>query len=561
MTVKRRDFLRGAAAGGAIGVLDWLGWFRRFGVPGTSKTLGIAEAVAQQTLATPKFLIYWFQEGGWDSYSMFAPLLTANDAATLSYTNGQLNPSPAWSSQIYRPKNYLNDPVHFGINTSGNITYGFLAQDGVSLFPDMAVVSSHKGNTFHSGGRWDYHYGKYANYAALSSMRGSDERTVLQAFCEQYGSGLPLAHVAWCRWLSDGELSETDYPDGTGYYENLGPAYAHTQYGKTPAEMRQRLQSMSGVTAGARGARIRTFVDDLHNNFVNGKNGPAVVAFNSAVQIHRQLTGSQVVINPATLFTDPQLRADFGVTANDEVTTATSVNGNPARSKDSPNTNVQALMTYELMTKGLSCGFHIESREVRGFDSHRDRQSILNNKGQTDQLSDMKDNLWTPLTALVNKLKTTPYGTGGQTYWDLTTIVLCSEMGRTIQGDVTSILTGTDDDATKYQKVMEQDCCQHWGVNSVVFMGGNVKGNTQWGKVGSSSLAGIPMMPDGSLDPAYDSATGLLKSGQSQSPNSFISDAGHVYSTALYLTGLDPAQLLANGQGRNNRPPMAFIKK
>jgi len=121
--------------------------------------------------------------------------------------------------------------------------------------------------------------------------------------------------VAWCRWLSDGELSESDYPDGTGYYENLGPAYAHTQYGETPAEMRQRLQSMTGVTAGARAARIRTFVDDLHNNFVNGKNGPSVVAFNSAVQIHRQLTGSSVVINPATMFTDPQLRSDFGVTA------------------------------------------------------------------------------------------------------------------------------------------------------------------------------------------------------------------------------------------------------
>jgi hypothetical protein len=52
-----------------------------------------------------------------------------------------------------------------------------------------------------------------------------------------------------------------------------------------------------------------------------------------------------------------------------------------------------------------------------------------------------------------------------------------------------------------------------------------------------------------------------LKSGQSQSANSFLSDSGHVYSTALYLSGLDPMQLLANGQGRNNRPPMTFIKK
>src|SRR5882724_11638273 len=103
MTVKRRDFLRGAAAGSAIGVLDWLGWFKRFGVPGTSKSLGIAEAVAQATQPTPRFLIYWFQEGGWDSYSMFAPVLTANDAVTIQYTNGQLNPNPAWRSQSYRP--------------------------------------------------------------------------------------------------------------------------------------------------------------------------------------------------------------------------------------------------------------------------------------------------------------------------------------------------------------------------------------------------------------------------------------------------------------------------
>ena len=83
--MKRRSFLAGAAAGGVISTLDWLGWFRSFGIPGTAKELGIASAHAQAA-ADPKFLIYWFQEGGWDSYCMFSPLVSANDAATLTYT-------------------------------------------------------------------------------------------------------------------------------------------------------------------------------------------------------------------------------------------------------------------------------------------------------------------------------------------------------------------------------------------------------------------------------------------------------------------------------------------
>ena len=42
--MKRRSFLAGAAAGGVISTLDWLGYFRQFGVPGTKKELGIAAA-------------------------------------------------------------------------------------------------------------------------------------------------------------------------------------------------------------------------------------------------------------------------------------------------------------------------------------------------------------------------------------------------------------------------------------------------------------------------------------------------------------------------------------
>ena len=559
--MKRRSFLAGAAAGGAISTLDWLGWFKSFGVPGTAKTLGIAEAVAQAA-ADPHFLIYWNQEGGWDSYCMFAPLQTANDAATLTYTSGQLNPTPGWSSQFYRPKLYGTDAVHFTTKMTGNIQHGHLGNDGIELMPDLAVLASHFGNTFHSGGRWDYHYGKYASYAPLSAVRGADERTVMQAFCEAYGANLPLADISWHRWLSDGELSEPSYPEGTGYYEKLGPAYAHVNYGKTPAEMRNRLSSLTGVTSGARSARIRLFVDNLHDNFIKDKNSESVKAFDSAVKIHRQLTGGTgVVVNPATMFTDPTLRAEFNVLPADEQTTATSVNGNPARSKDSPNTNVQALMTYEMMTKGLSCGFFIESRQIRGFDTHNSRSSILNNKGQTDQLNMIKSNLWTPLKALVTRLKNTPYLATGKSYWDLTTIVLVSEMGRTMQGDVSSILASSDPDPTKFQNIVGQDCCQHWKVSSAAFLGGTVLGNRQWGKIGSSSLEGIPLLPNGNMDPAYDQNTGLLKSGMTKDATSAVTDAGNVYATALYLSGLDPAALKAAGKGKNSKPPLTYIKK
>lgn len=547
--MNRRQLLKGAAA---ISVLDWLGYFRRWGVPGTQKSLGIAESVAQTM--DPRFLVMWFQEGGWDSYSMFGAVDTPNHA-TMTIPAGTLNPSPAWSSQFYRPKNYKADAAHFAPKTQSNITYGYLAQDGLPLFNDLAVVSSHKGAAFHSGSRWDFHYGKYSSYAPLSAQRQPNERSLMQAFAEVYGASYPIANVAWHRWLSDGELEEANYPEGTGFYEKLGPAYAHTVYGRTPVEMRNRLSQLGNVTAGARSARIRSFVDNLHQNFIADHNGESVAAFSSAVGIYKQLTsGTGVVVNPATLFTDPQLRADFGVSPADEATNATSVNGNPARSKDSPMVNVQALMAYELMTKGLSIGFWIENRQIRGFDTHSDRYGIFGRDGQSDQLDDMRTDLWNPLKVFVNKLKTTQYGTSGKSYWDLTTIVLASEMGRTIQGDVASILASSDSDPVKYDKIMSQDCCQHWDTSSVAFLGGNVQGDRQYGRVGTSTLEGIPMMPDGTLDPAYNPATGVLMG--TKSPNSFVADAGHVYSTALALTGIDPT-----GKGRNIRPAMNFIKK
>ncbi|MCY1000492.1 DUF1501 domain-containing protein [Myxococcus sp. MISCRS1] len=556
--MNRRRFLAGAAAGAAISTLDWLRFFRAFGVPGTKKELGFAEAAAAEA-DNPRFLIYWFQEGGWDGYSMFNPVHTPNDSIRV-IPAGELRPTPSWTNHRYRPKGYgatPSDPP----KTQGNIQYGYLAQDGLDLFPDLAVVSSHNGNTFHSGGRWEYHYGKYS--ASLSGKRNADERTVMQAFCEAYGTGFLLPHVSWHRWLSDGELSIPSYPEGTGYYEKLGPVHAHTLYGKTPAAMRERLASLGNVAQGQRDARIRQFTDSLQASFLAEKNSESVRAFNSALQIHRALTaGGSINLDPRTLFTDPTLRAEFGITAADEATDSSSINGNPARTKETPNTNVQALMTYEMMTKGLSIGFFIENRGLRQFDTHRDRRSIMNNKGQTEQRDMMRKNLWNPLKALVAKLKATPYGTTGKSYYDFTTIVLASEMGRTIQGDVEGILAKAGvTDAQKYEEIMLQDCCQHWRVNSVAFLGGTVRGNTQYGRVGSASLDGIPMMPNGTLDPAYDPDTGLLVPGRTKNATSFVSDAGHVYATALHLSGLDPAALKAAGKGKNDRPPMTFIKR
>ena len=70
-------------------------------------------------------------------------------------------------------------------------------------------------------------------------------------------------------------------------------------------------------------------------------------------------------------------RPQFNIQPADETTSAAAVNGNPARSKEYPNTNVQAMMAYELMTKGLSIGFWIESRDVRGFDTHFPRRGVF----------------------------------------------------------------------------------------------------------------------------------------------------------------------------------------
>lgn len=524
--MKRRAFLGGLGASYAIGMLDWMRFFQRNGVPGTAKTLGIAEAVAQS--AQPHFLIYWFLEGGWDGYSMFNPVATRNDAL------GGATAAP--QDQIYRPQNVPLVNGLYPVSTSGNIQYGHLAEAGTSLFPEMSVVSSHRGGTFHSGSRLEYHMGKYQ--MSYSAARQPDERSVLQAFSEAYGAGHLLPHVSWHNWLSDGELAASNYPEGTGYYEKLGPAHAHTIYGGTPESMRQRIAQIALSAGTGRDAQVHAFVDNLHANFLKDKNGQSVKAFAAAVAAHKALVTGGGSLDAANLFKDPTRNAAFNVQAGDLQSTATSVNGNPARSKNSPNTNVQALMTYELMTKGASIGFWIESRQVRGFDTHRDRASALSGKGQTNQKPNIDQNLWTPLKALVAQLKATQYAATGKSYWDFTTCVLASEMGRSMSGG-------------------DDDVCQHWNTSSVAFLGGTVKGGTQFGRVGQGSLDSIPIMPDGSLDPAFDPTTGILKSGSQPSAQGFVPDSGHVYATALELSGIPKSAQ----KGKNTRSALSFVKK
>jgi hypothetical protein len=543
--------LSGAGALGAISTMEWLGFFRDNGVPGSPKDWGIAKARAQSGGdGDARFLVYWHIEGGWMSYSMFSPVDTPKHS-NLVIPAGTLNPTPPWSDQYYRVTAH-EDSGAFTQTTNG-IRHGYLATPGADMFGDMAVVSSHHGTTFHSGSRFDYHYGKYNR--SMTAQRGDDERTVLQAFAEAKGGGFLLPHISWHRWLSDGELDVAQYPEGTGYYEKLGPPQAHTIYGRTPSDLKARLSAIGDVASAQRRSMIGGYADNLHSRLISSRDGQSVRSFASAVDIYKNLTSGSLNVDVNTLFNDAQLKADFGVQLGDEVPTYRSVNGNPARSKETPHVRAQAMMAYELMRAGLSCGFWIESRDVRGFDSHRGRDNIMSNGTQPDQLADMNADLWNPLRAFVAKLKATEVpGEPGVSLWDRTTIVLTSEMGRTIQGEVTDILSSDGTDNDKYNQILEQDVCQHWPVNAAVFMGGNVDGGKQFGGVGTATLDSIPLLADGSLDPAYDPVTGLLRAGQT--PTGDVPDAGSVYATALELAGVDPAN-----KGRNTRGPLTYVKK
>jgi hypothetical protein len=168
----------------------------------------------------------------------------------------------------------------------------------------------------------------------------------------------------------------------------------------------------------------------------------------------------------------------------------------------------------------------------------------------------MSEDLWKPLLALCARLKQTEYKQTGTSLFDHTTVVLTSEFGRTIHGDVEAIKRMKIPDKDKEKQIAGQDISQHWKVTSAAFLGGKVKGDRQYGGVGDKTLLAIPLLPDGSMDPAYDAVTGELKPGAQQHPQSAIPNHGDVYATALYLADINP-----RGRGRNTRPPLTYVKK
>ncbi len=207
-------------------------------------------------------------------------------------------------------------------------------------------------------------------------------------------------------------------------------------------------------------------------------------SYNSARQIYLSLSegGRKLDRNLLLkLFSDAALREEFRVKPADELITYRSVNGNKARSKFAPNANVRAMMSYKMMRTGLSCGFFIESRDVRRFDSHRNRNALWAKDGQRpigmpDQTQMMKEDLWDPVHALVRRLKETEYEGSGKSLFDHTNIVITSEFGRSLHGDVAGILKKQISDEKKNTEISGQDISAHWKVTSCAFLGGKVKG-------------------------------------------------------------------------------------
>lgn len=543
----RRSFLR-RALGSIAGLTcaDFLSYFHAYGMPDDGRATKLATE-ATTANANPHFLVYWYLEGGWCGYDMFNPVNTENNV---------VNRLENISDERYRVINWGQDD--WSIKTHGNIRYGYLAEPGKDLFANMAVVSSMHTGSGHSRERLKVHMGDYG--FKQSEEREDDERSVMQAFAEVYGQPYVLPSLSWHWWLSDGELNEVQYTGRRGYYHALGPVHAHTIYAGTPEKLRKMLITMEETAGDAVARTVDKFLQNANSEILKDSNLNAVRSYESARNIYQQITDQGRGLDRSQLqqlFKDPGLREQFGVTAKDELITYRSVNGNKARSKFAPNVNVQAMMSYEMMRAGLSCAFFIESRDVRRFDSHNTRKNLWKGGkpvGNKDQTEMMQADLWSPLHVFVDKLKQTEYGTTGASLFDHTNIVLTSEFGRSIHGDVDGILKKKESQEAKDKEIDGQDISAHWQVTSCAFLGGKVKGDAQYGRVGEKTLMAIPILPDGSLDPAYDTVTGELKADCTRHPESFIPNHGDVYATALALSDINPA-----GRGKNVRPPMKFI--
>jgi len=391
---RRRFLKRASLSAAALTCADFLGYFATFGLPREAK----ADAIAKGAVASnqnPHFLIYWYLEGGWEGYDMFNPLSTPNNV---------VDRLENISEERYRVLKF-GDPDH-GIYETDGLRYGYLATPGKDLFPEMAILSSMHTGGGHSHERLRVHMGSYT--FKNTDERQDDERSVMQAFSEVYGQPYVLPNLSWHWWLSDGELNEVQYTGRRGYYHALGPAHAHTIYAGTPAKLKRFLLKMQEDSGDSVNRQIQQFLGNANSDFLKDENLEAVKSYASARDIYLELAAKGMKLDRSMLlrlFTDAALREEFHVQPADELITYRSVNGNKARSKFTPNANVQAMMTYELMRAGLSCAFFIESRDIRRFDSHRNRGSLWKADktpvGQTDQTAMMKEDLWDPLHTLV----------------------------------------------------------------------------------------------------------------------------------------------------------------
>ncbi len=548
--MRRRQFLKQfAASTGTISCSQFLTYFMTFGLPANEKAFAMA-ADKSNEVEDPHFLVYWFIEGGWMGYDMFNPVWTVNNV---------VNRGTDISEERYRVLEFGKED--YGIYEKKGIRYGYLAKEGEELFPDMAILSSMYTGSGHSKERLRCHMGTYNMRA--TEERGEDERSVMQAFAEVYGQPYLLPHITWHWWLSDGELNELQYTGRKGYYHALGPSHAHTIYAGTPDDLRDFLHRMYLMSSDQVNMRIQSFLDNVEGNILDDNQTEVIRSYHSAKSIYRNLVERGKTLDPSKLsrlFNDKQLKEEFNIKPDDELITYRSVNGNKARTKFSPSVNVQAMMAYELISQGYTCAAFMESRDIRKFDSHYTRKRLWKPDGtpvgQLDTTDKMNEDLWSPLKTFVKKLKNTEYKNTGKSLYDLSTLVLTSEFGRTIHGDVDSIEMRNIPEAEKKKRIAGQDISQHWPVTSCAFMGGKVKGYTQFGGAGNETLMPIPIMPDGSFDPAYDPATGHLKKDRKKHEKSFTPDHGDVYATALYLSGINP-----EGKGRNTRPPLKFIKR
>lgn len=315
--MRRRQFLKQFAAGaGSLSASQFLAYFLNFGLPSNQRAFALAEDAAKQA-DDPHFLIYWFVEGGWMGYDMFNPVDSPNNVV-------KRLESP--SKEIYRVLKWGEEA--YNIKTHGNIRYGYLAEEGKELFPDMAVLSSLHTGSFHSGERLKAHLGDYSY--RLTDDRQDDERSVMQAFAEVYGQPYVLPNISWHWWLADGELNEAQYTGRKGYYHALGPSHAHTIYAGTPDKLREFLLRMRQMSTDEVNKTIQDFLDNADANLLSDVDGEAAKSYNSARAIYQNLAGRGASLDPNVLnnlFSDRALKEEFNVKPADELITYRSVNG------------------------------------------------------------------------------------------------------------------------------------------------------------------------------------------------------------------------------------------